>query len=55
MKKRYRNTEFSTTKRCKDCGKLLKLNLLHKKPQAELDYKCFKKRRLGKNDNVKEV
>lgn len=55
MKKRYRNTEFSKTKRCKDCGKPLKLNLLVKKPQAELDYKCFKKRRRGEHDGVEEV
>ncbi len=40
MKKTYKNTEFSE-KRCESCGKPLKKNLLVKRPDSKLCYKCF--------------
>jgi hypothetical protein len=42
MKKPYANTDLSDRK-CKKCGNRLKKNLLVKKPNAELCYKCFTK------------
>jgi len=41
MKKPYKNTEFSLTRKCDKCHKPMKMNLLHKISKAELCYKCF--------------
>jgi len=41
MKKPFKNTEFSQTRKCGNCKKPLKMNLLHKITKAELCYRCF--------------
>ena len=41
MKKPFKNTEFSQTRKCGNCKKPLKMNLLHKIPKAEFCYRCF--------------
>jgi len=41
MKKPYKNTEFSLTRKCDKCHKPMKMNLLHKISKAELCYRCF--------------
>jgi hypothetical protein len=38
--KPFSNTELSDRK-CSQCGDLLKKNLLEKRPNAHLDWKCF--------------
>lgn len=43
MKKPFPYTALSTRK-CKRCTKLLKANLLAKRPDAELCYQCYKRR-----------
>jgi hypothetical protein len=40
MKKPFKHTDLSE-KRCKLCHRPLKKNLLAKRPDAELCYKCF--------------
>ncbi len=47
-KKPYTNTELSD-KRCRSCGKRLKKNLLAKRPDADLCYRCF----TGKKGKIK--
>jgi hypothetical protein len=41
MKKPYPNTALSD-KKCKRCGRLLKLNLIAKNPDADLCWRCWK-------------
>ncbi len=43
VKKPYPNTVLSD-KKCKRCGKHLKVNLVVKRPDAELCYRCYKRR-----------
>lgn len=43
VKKPYPNTALSDRK-CKKCGKHLKMNLIVKRPDAELCYRCYKRR-----------
>jgi hypothetical protein len=45
MKKPYKNTDTST-KRCQDCRKPLKKNLVEKNPDAELCYRCWRPKEL---------
>lgn len=40
MKKPYHYNDLSD-RRCKRCGSRLKKNLLAKRPNAELDFKCW--------------
>jgi len=52
MKKPYKNTDLHPTKCCQSCGDRLKMNLLHKKPNATQDFKCYypaeiKRRNIG--------
>jgi len=42
MKKPHSSTAVSTTRRCKGCGRALKLNLLVKRPAADLCYLCYR-------------
>jgi len=45
MKKPYKFNQMSERK-CVVCGKRLKKNLLEKKPDADMCYKCFREMRL---------
>jgi hypothetical protein len=42
MKKAFDFRQLSDRK-CRECGRQLKRNLIEKKPKADLCYKCFKK------------
>ena len=44
VKKPYPNTVLSD-KKCKRCGKHLKVNLVVKRPDAELCYRCWSRAR----------
>jgi predicted CXXCH cytochrome family protein len=45
MKKPFKHTDLSNSARCIRCGKKLKNNLLVKRPNAKLCFKCHKKAR----------
>ena len=45
-RKPYPNTALSTTRRCKECSRFLKLNLLAKNPDADLCYRCWRPKEL---------
>jgi len=46
MKKPFMFNQLSGVKKCVVCGKGLKRNLLEKKPDADMCYKCFREMRL---------